>query len=333
MAKDPAFLFYPGDWMGGTMTMTRHLKGCYMDLLIAQFNNGPLSLETIKTVLGTDQASWTVLSKKFKQDSEGNFFNEKLATEINKRIQFSNSRRENIKKRYSKSTYVDTSEVDMYLHMENGNENNLPDVKKEKEVSGISDAKFQDMIVKEIFNVWRQVNPYYVIVIDVDYPACLEIAYRIADAKGWRKSWVLDSKENECLKSWKKIAEFIVKSPFWKTKTLDTIANQKNWQKIVNDMRQEQPAAPKVSTREYSIEEKELFELFEKWILKNAPRVAQMQEPFTIDEYFRLKEIKKFSDDKIIGLLTSMHNRADLLTKNISAYITLVKWEKGTELK
>jgi len=22
MGKDPAFLFYPGDWLGGTMTMT-----------------------------------------------------------------------------------------------------------------------------------------------------------------------------------------------------------------------------------------------------------------------------------------------------------------------
>jgi uncharacterized protein YdaU (DUF1376 family) len=95
MAKDPAFLFYPGDWMGGTITMTRHQKGCYMDLLIAQFNNGPLSLETIKIVLGTDQAVWTVLSKKFKEDSEGNFFNEKLATEIEKRKKFISHQHEN----------------------------------------------------------------------------------------------------------------------------------------------------------------------------------------------------------------------------------------------
>lgn len=87
-AKDPAFLFYPGDWMGGTMTLTRHQKGCYIDLLIAQFNDGPLSFETIKIVLGQDQAMWTVLSKKFKQDSSGNFYNERLAAEIEKRKNF-----------------------------------------------------------------------------------------------------------------------------------------------------------------------------------------------------------------------------------------------------
>lgn len=95
MAKDPAFLFYPGDWMQGTMIMTRHQKGCYMDLIIAQFNNGPLSLETIKTILGQDQATWTVLSSKFKKDSEGNFYNERLATEIEKRKMFTESRKVN----------------------------------------------------------------------------------------------------------------------------------------------------------------------------------------------------------------------------------------------
>lgn len=81
--------------MGGTMILSRHQKGCYIDLLIAQFNNGPLSLETIKTLLGQDQASWTVLSSKFKQDSEGNFSNERLATEIEKRKNFVNKQSQN----------------------------------------------------------------------------------------------------------------------------------------------------------------------------------------------------------------------------------------------
>ena len=44
MSKDPAFLFYPGDWLGGTMLMTRHHKGAYMDLLMAQYNNGHMTL-------------------------------------------------------------------------------------------------------------------------------------------------------------------------------------------------------------------------------------------------------------------------------------------------
>lgn len=98
MAKDPAFLFYPGDWITGTMILSRHQKGCYMDLLIAQFNNGPLSFESIKTILGQDQAAWTVLSKKFKQDSEGNYYNERLVAEIEKRKKFTESKISNGKK-------------------------------------------------------------------------------------------------------------------------------------------------------------------------------------------------------------------------------------------
>lgn len=92
MAKDPAFLFYPGDWLGGTMLLNRHQKGCYIDLLMAQFNSGPLSLDQIKAVLGQDQALWTVLQTKFKTDNCGRFFNEKMATEIEKRKKFVASR-------------------------------------------------------------------------------------------------------------------------------------------------------------------------------------------------------------------------------------------------
>jgi hypothetical protein len=119
MPKDPAFLFYPNDWLGGTVGMTRHLKGCYIDLLIAQFNNGPLSLDTIKTVLGQDQASWTVLSKKFKQTAEGLWSNERLATEVNKRAAYSESRRNNRKAKTK--TYDESYEKDMIQHMEDRN--------------------------------------------------------------------------------------------------------------------------------------------------------------------------------------------------------------------
>lgn len=124
MAKDPAFLFYPNDWQGGTQTFSRHIKGCYIDLLTAQFNSGPLSLEEIKTVLGADfGSSWPTLQKKFKASPEGLFFNDRLELEKQKRAAFSESRRNNIKKRYERSTLVHTHEQHMYIHMENENEN------------------------------------------------------------------------------------------------------------------------------------------------------------------------------------------------------------------
>jgi len=118
MGKDPAMLWYWGDWNSGTATMTRHLKGCYMDLLHAQFNNGPLTLDEIKTILGADFGSWPALQKKFVTDANGNFFNERLKIEKEKRVAFVASRHKNLK-----TPHMDTHmKPHMPRHMENENE-------------------------------------------------------------------------------------------------------------------------------------------------------------------------------------------------------------------
>lgn len=151
--KDPAFLFYPGDWMGGTMVLNRHQKGCYIDLLIAQFNNGPLSLETIKTILGQDQANWTVLSKKFKQDSKGNFFNERLVTEIEKRKKFCESKSHpnaGRKKSVDKSYDLHTNN-----HTENENRN-----ENEIRGRGAGEGELWASIVKNFFNDFNWIEKF-----------------------------------------------------------------------------------------------------------------------------------------------------------------------------
>ncbi len=98
MAKDPAFLFFPGDWLGGTLTFSRQVKGAYIDLLMAQFSNGHMSIEDIQEVLGIDDYNnmWEKkLKKKFKLDENGLYYNQKLEYEINKRKNFTESRRKN----------------------------------------------------------------------------------------------------------------------------------------------------------------------------------------------------------------------------------------------
>jgi len=89
-----------------------------MDLLHAQFNNGPLTLDEIKTILGADFGSWPALQKKFETDVNGNFFNERLEVEKTKRKNFVSSRHKNLK-----STHMDTHmRTHMARHMENENE-------------------------------------------------------------------------------------------------------------------------------------------------------------------------------------------------------------------
>lgn len=117
--KDPAMLWYWSDWNSGTILLSRFLKGCYIDVLNAEFNNGPLSLEEIKICLGSDfGSSWPAIQKKFKQTAAGLFFNERLEREKQKRIEFTESRRMNRKK-----TYDTSYDKHMIHHMENRDEN------------------------------------------------------------------------------------------------------------------------------------------------------------------------------------------------------------------
>jgi uncharacterized protein YdaU (DUF1376 family) len=125
MSKDPAFLFYPNDYLGGTMGMTFEQKGAYIDLLIFQFNNHHFTESQAKQVLSICFSSaWEVLKGKFKKDGDF-YFNERLRDEINKRKAYTESRRnnalhtKNISKAYAK-------------HMGNGNENRNKDINKDK---------------------------------------------------------------------------------------------------------------------------------------------------------------------------------------------------------
>jgi len=125
MAKDPAFLFYPNDWLGGTMGMTFEEKGAYMELLMLQFNRGHMTKDMIGRTVGQ---LWVNIKDKFKEDSDGCFYNERLEVEKEKRKAFSESRRNNRKgvNQYTKNKQPKSGH--MTSHMENVNENEDEDV-------------------------------------------------------------------------------------------------------------------------------------------------------------------------------------------------------------
>lgn len=101
MAKDPAFLFYPNDYIGGTMGMTFEEKGAYIELLMTQFNRGHMTSQVIGQVVGQ---LWVKIQDKFKIDASGLYYNERLELEIDKRKTFIQSRYNNLsgKNQYTK---------------------------------------------------------------------------------------------------------------------------------------------------------------------------------------------------------------------------------------
>lgn len=123
--KDPAFLFYPNDWIGGTLGMTFEEKGAYMELLMMQFNRGHMTERMIGQTVGQ---LWVNIKDKFKVDDNGMYYNERLETEKEKRKAFTESRRNNIngKNQYSKKTGHKDGHTTK--RMENENENVIEDV-------------------------------------------------------------------------------------------------------------------------------------------------------------------------------------------------------------
>lgn len=135
MAKDPAFLFYPNDYLGGTLGMTFEQKGAYIELLMVQFNRGHMTSHMIGQVLGHNNGHiWETIKDKFEIDEDGKFFNKRLEIEQNIRRKYSESRKKNINgnNQYSKKdkknrSYDLSYEHHMTEHMEDEDENRNKD--------------------------------------------------------------------------------------------------------------------------------------------------------------------------------------------------------------
>ncbi len=116
--KDPAFLFYPNDYLGGTMGMTFEEKGAYIELLMLQFNRGHMTKHMIGQTVGQ---LWETLQNKFIKDDKGLYYNVRLEDEQNKRKSFTDSRKNN---RLGVNQY-NKEGGHMTKHMENENENKV----------------------------------------------------------------------------------------------------------------------------------------------------------------------------------------------------------------
>lgn len=92
MSKDPAILLYTGDFLNGCVDLTFEERGQYITLLCLQHQKGHLSEKTIRLAVGS--VSVDVL-KKFIKDESGNYYNCRMDNEIQKRLQFIQTRIDN----------------------------------------------------------------------------------------------------------------------------------------------------------------------------------------------------------------------------------------------
>tara|TARA_R100001369_G_scaffold6156_8_gene16728 strand:- start:2327 stop:3025 length:699 start_codon:yes stop_codon:yes gene_type:complete len=150
MSKDPAFLFYSSDFLTGTMFLTNEQIGKFIKLLCVQHQKGRLREKDMLKICKTYDED---VFEMFKKDDENLFYNERLEVEVNKRKAYSESRRNNRKKK----TVTPKNTSKTYVkHMEDENENeniNTNKTKKEK-LQIIYPFGSEDFI--NVWDIWKE---------------------------------------------------------------------------------------------------------------------------------------------------------------------------------
>lgn len=140
MAKDPAFLFYSSDFLSGVSDLTMEERGQYITLLCLQHQKGRLSEKSISLNLGLISLC---VRNRFALDETGNFYNERLEIEIEKRKKFIESRSNNGKQGgRGKSKHKASAKASEKLP-ENRNENEIEDINKNENESDFENIRLQ----------------------------------------------------------------------------------------------------------------------------------------------------------------------------------------------
>lgn len=147
MAKDPAFLFYTGDFSTGTQFFTDEQLGKYLRLLMAQHQLGHLQEKHMMLICKSYDKD---IFDKFKKDEEGLYYNERLQEEIIKRKNYSSSRSNN-KKGKNKSIKQQKDKKSYDYHMENKDENK--NIVKNKIIKYPELIEFEDYFIENGFSV------------------------------------------------------------------------------------------------------------------------------------------------------------------------------------
>jgi|688.fasta_scaffold207148_4 hypothetical protein len=139
--KDPAVLFYTSDFLVGTFSMDYEQKGKYITLLCMQHQKGFLTEKDFKLILADTDIE---VFEKFKKDTDGTYFNEKLRNETERRKSYTANRLKNLSKRKPISTPISVSHMEN--HPETGTETetrtrNIADTKTENETKTITDTR------------------------------------------------------------------------------------------------------------------------------------------------------------------------------------------------
>ncbi len=187
MSKDPAFLFYSSDFLTGTMFMDNEQVGKFIRLMCAQHQKGRLSEKDMLKICVTHDED---IFSKFERDEAGLYFNTRLEEEVDKRKAYSESRRNNRKK---KEDMLNTS-LSYDKHMENENENE--DIVKDE----VLDQPIEEKTKRFVKPTIEEIAVYME---EKGMNNIAERFYNFYEAKGWMMGKNSIKNWKACVSTWK----------------------------------------------------------------------------------------------------------------------------------
>lgn len=206
MAKDPAFLFYSQDFYTGVATLNWEDRGKFISILCLMHQQGRMTEETIRFLVGSISDN---LKAKFRIDSKGLWYNERLELESDKRNSFTESRRinGNLGGRPKKQKAIGKPKNNLvHNHMGNHMESVNEDVNENRSI--IEKSIFSDQVFMGEMN-------------------------RLHKGKDLRRGW--DECWNHFIQEPVKLADWQWRQKFsaWMIRTKPDQGRGKNWNKVV----------------------------------------------------------------------------------------------------
>lgn len=244
--KDPAFLFYPNDYLGGTTGMTLEEKGAYMELLIMQFNKGAFTMQQAKKLLkDAFERLWEDLKEKF-VEQDGRFFNERLEKERFRRHNFIAKQSEVGKKggrpkikNEEISTEKNPNETQIKpnpFQNQNPNETNKENenrIENITEAENIFEKSEKLLVVPEMLKVWKAQKPDYYDDQEKDFEPLHKIYSYLTKILKLPENILIQSEKNksDVCRRWGELSAYISNENFFKNYSLAQV--ERHFQSIL----------------------------------------------------------------------------------------------------
>jgi hypothetical protein len=265
--KDPAFLLYSKDWLQGTAQMLPEEKGVYIDLLCHQHQDSGLPTNTKRLARISNMSEpdflkiWEYLKDKF-VEKDGKFFNKKLVSVVNGRIEHAEMRtiigtfgrqlkdlnltdeeRNFVRSQFDYRDFIEefqqnqqnlSKTISNAISIWLGGNCQLTSPNHEDGNGNEDYIISNSSVVYKMFEIFKKINLEYPEDKKRDYTSLYQIALKISKSKKIEPHEMLNGKMPDVLKSWEAVVDFIVSDKWFSTRALFDINNE--WQRLIQSM-------------------------------------------------------------------------------------------------